>query len=194
MLIRSDLGLYAYIIKLINSSHYGMRSRIHDIDQAILLIGASPLLAIFCGLKLANSLSPNIEESLCVAVFDSGMRLAQRVLRLANRHGKSKMFADDCYLAALFQDFGKLVLAVCFGNEYMQLLEKAKTSQIPLAKLEKEAYQCTHAVAGAYLLSLWSFAPHIVESICTHEDAIDSTSREPTSVKEFVWQASQGEI
>ncbi len=194
MVIRSDLGLYAYIIKLINSSHYGMRSRIHDIDQAIMLLGVSALRAIFCGLKLANSLSPKIEEHLCADVFDGGMRLAHRVLRLANHHGKSKLFADDCYIAALFQDFGQLVFAACFGNEYTQLLARAKASGESLSKLEQVAYQCTHAVAGAYLLTLWSFSPQIVECICQHEDTVDAISREPRTVEEFVRHASQNEV
>jgi HD-like signal output (HDOD) protein len=192
-IVKRDLGLYGYIIKLINSSHYGMRSRVYDIDQAILLLGTSPLRTILCGLKLANALSPSIDENLCTDVLQSGIQRAQRVLRIVHQHRKPKLFSDECYVAALFQDFGKLVLSVSLGNRYEKIIDLTRGSTTPLVVFEREALQCTHAEVGAYLLSLWSFSPQVIRSVCSHEDRQDVPCEVPETIVDFVRLSSQQE-
>jgi HD-like signal output (HDOD) protein len=186
-IICTDLGLYAYIMKLINSSHYGMKSRIQDIDQAVMLLGATSLRAILCGLKLANALSALVDEKLCFEVFSLGVQRSQAVAKLGQHYRKNELFMNDCCVAALFQDFGKLILSVCLGDPYDALLQKSRVGTVPLIDLEREAYGCTHAEAGAYLLSLWSFPPSVVESICSHEDLRGPIEGEPQSIEDFVY-------
>ena len=188
--VRNDLGLYAYILKIINSSHFGMRSPVCDIDQAILLLGASQLRTIVCGLKLAHALSPTLDKNLCTEVLETGILRAQKVLQLVQKYGKPKAFSDECYIASLFQDFGKLVLSVSAGSRYLQTIEHSRHQLSSLVDFERETFRCTHAEVGAYLLSLWSFPSSVIRSICRHEDVQSSVKEEPETVEDFVRIAS----
>lgn len=192
-IIQNDLGLYGYIIKIVNSSLYGLRSKVLDIDQAILLLGVFPLRTILCSLMLANALGRSADGPLCSQILQSGIRRAQRVSKIARDLQRSKTFEEDCHMAALFQDFGQLVLSMCGGAKYTSLVNESQGDSERLVALEREVFQCTHAEAGAYLLSLWSFSPQIVLSICTHEDLHAALKEPPQSVAECVRLATSQE-
>ena len=74
--------------------------------------------------------------------------IAQKISRLEK--GGTKL-GDECLLAGLLHDVGKLVLAAGLPEEYGQVLATARTENLVLHAAELAVFEATHAEIGAYL-------------------------------------------
>ena len=83
---------------------------------------------------------------------------------------------DDCRLAGMLHDAGKLLLAANMPNEFSESRQLAKQQGIPIHEAETRIYGANHADVGAYLLDLWGFPHSIVEGIAFHHTPSLSTS------------------
>jgi CheY-like chemotaxis protein len=163
------------------------------LERTIQCMGVFPVKVAYCFVKICIRILDTLEDPLFVEVIDSGLELGTRVLETAARKGKPNRFAEECYVAAVFQEIGKLVLFQCFGTGYLEGIALAKQGEVRLAEWELERYRCTHAEVGAYVLMQWSFSPHIVESVCSHEDLQLSTPESLRSVVAFVREVALSE-
>lgn len=155
-------------------------------ERTIQCMGVFPVKVAYCFVKMCIRIFDRLEEPLFLDVIDTGLELGARVLETAERVGKSKRFAEECYVAAVFQEIGKLVMFRCFGAGYMEGIDLAKRGEAKLSEFEMERYGCTHAEVGACVLMQWSFSPHVVESVCSHDDRQLSTPESLRSVVAFV--------
>jgi CheY-like chemotaxis protein len=163
------------------------------LERTIQCMGIFRVKVAYCFVKLCIRILDTLEDPLFLEVIDSGLQLGARVLETAARKGKPNRFAEECYVAAVFQEIGKLVLFQCFGTGYLEGIALAKQGEVKLSEWEMQRYRCTHAEIGAYLLMQWSFSPHIVESVCSHDDQQLSTPESLRSVVAFVREVALSE-
>lgn len=156
------------------------------LERTIQRMGVFPVKVAYCFVKICIRILDTLEEPLFLDVIDTGLQLGIRVLETAKRVGKTNGFAEECYVAAVFQEIGKLVLFRCYGASYLESIALAKQGVGRLVEIENERYRCTHAEVGSYVLMQWSFSPHVVESVCSHDDLHLSTPESLRSVVAFV--------
>jgi HD-like signal output (HDOD) protein len=75
---------------------------------------------------------------------------------------------DQCFLAGLLHDVGRLVLAKGVPDEYGQVLKAAQAAGEPVWQAELSAFGATHAEVGGYLLGLWGLPDLVVEAVTFH--------------------------
>jgi HD-like signal output (HDOD) protein/CheY-like chemotaxis protein len=193
--VRSDLAISTYILKLVNSSLYGCGTTVTDLDQAIVMLGMETLKSLICTIKLVRELPAGVLlDKLSPRVLRHSTDVALLARSIACEQGCSLEVQDDCYLAGMLHDFGKLVLASVQPEPYEELIETAKNGTRTLAQLETETFHCNHAEAGAYLLTLWGFDPRILEGVITHEDFRESVPDPPRTVSDFVYVANNRSV
>ena len=174
-IISQDMSMTATILKMVNSSFFGLARRISDPVQAVSLLG----LEVISGLILSAHLM-SVYDSTRVPGFSlevlwrhsfSTANLAQR---LAAETITDKRFTDDCYVAGLLHDVGQLIIGTNLAEEYNTVRERAKAEDRVIWKVEKDLLGSSHAEVGAYLLGLWGLPESTVEAVAFHHNPSES--------------------
>jgi len=153
--IRSDAALSANVLRVANSSYFGLPTRVGTVERAVSVLG----LLTLKGVVLTASL-PRVcpDYASVVAVAQKRGLLASTIVR---RSGGAH--ASIAATAAMLMDVGQLVLARRHGRAYLDLIETCPVAMLP--SREAEEFGVTHAEAGASLLDRWSLPQEIVRAV-----------------------------
>lgn len=175
-IVERDPALAVRILRLVNSSYFGLGRQINSLTEALTLLG----LRTVRGLALSGHLNAHYPNAGSWTVF-SFERLNQRslsVARLAREickpYGHGSVLMDQAFLAGLLLDIGMLMLAAEQGAGYLKVMRFAARKQMPLCRVEQMAYGVTHAELGAYLLNMWNISPQVVEAVQLHHTPDES--------------------
>jgi len=116
----------------------------------------------------SSTACPDLPAALCESLGAHSLRTACFCRAMAEAEQADPDTRDDCFIAGLLHDLGKLVLGSALGQRYADVLQEAQRQNRPVHAAEREAFGATHAEAGAYLLSLWGFKDSITEAVCLH--------------------------
>lgn len=169
-LISQDVGMTCSLLRVVNSSYFGLRRHIESPTHAVTLLGLRLLkpLVLSAGIfsrfdGQAETLSRAqdlLEHSLAVS------EVARKIAQLERPADTELM--DHALLAGVVHDVGQLLLAQALPDEYDELTTTAASQNQPLYMAETEALGISHADVGAYLLGLWGFPEPIVEAVAFH--------------------------
>lgn len=167
-IIATDAGLTAGILKIVNSSFFGLPAKIKTPAQAVTFIGTD----LMRGLVLSHSLFKSFdldrytsfsinrlwEHSLTTAFF----------CREISKISELEVNRDEAFNAGLLHDVGKLIFADRLSEDYMVVLESVKDNRMTIQEAEEKKFGVTHARMGAYLLGLWGFSEDLVRAVADH--------------------------
>jgi HD-like signal output (HDOD) protein/ActR/RegA family two-component response regulator len=175
-LIRRDVTISAKILKLVNSSYFGLPVHVTDVSHATALLGLNIVKPLVLSSGLFEQFSPkSLGDYSLNHLMDHSAEVALAARCLAQLEGASPEDCDNAFMAGMLHDLGQLVLAKNFTAQYDQMREHAHKSGTPLDELELAEFQANHADLGAYLLGLWGLPAPIVESIVWHHRPFLST-------------------
>jgi HD-like signal output (HDOD) protein len=176
--IESDPGLAAQVLRFVNSSYFGFRSKICSVKQAITLTGIRTI-KNFALWSAVFSLIPNPkcgpfdlkrlwQDSLRRALFARQMAV---LLRLPD--------AEEVFSAALLQDMAVPMLAREAPEAYRTLFGAGgnKNSQVRLSALEQHVFGWTHAKAAGIMVRNWGLPEGFAVLIESHL-AIDALANQ----------------
>lgn len=168
-LIAQDVGMTAKVLQLVNSSFFGLPRHISSPVEAAVLLGIGTLKALVLSVGIFSQCNPSGEgSSLLDSLQNHSLAVSRCARRIAEAEKRDDAFCDDCYLAGLLHDVGKLVFLRSFPAAYLEIAKWAEAHDQPSGNLEQEAFGGTHGEVGAYLLGLWGFADHVVEAVAYH--------------------------
>lgn len=154
-LVRDDIGLSSKVLHLTNSAFFGMPCNFVNVDRALSYIGASMFRRLVLSRRVFEA-----HGHACVADVTELERDQQRAFACANiaqRIAPRPELRDDAYLAGLFHDVGKLMVAGTGGDAPGHASDAAPIA--PSASLDQRAR------LGAYLLGLWGLPRTVVEAV-----------------------------
>ncbi len=171
-IISEDPALTAKVLKLTNSSFYGIPRTITNVKQAIVILGMDAIKSLVISASVFDSFSKdkaldnqNLEDfwrhSLSVAFM---AKIISRLRKLS-----SLQEAEIAFSGGLLHDLGKLIIISNLSEEHSkikQLLENQPTmSEI---NAEENILQFTHADLGSYMAAKWNLPEEICNAIMNH--------------------------
>ncbi|HWR03817.1 MAG TPA: response regulator [Humidesulfovibrio sp.] len=180
-IVSQDTGMSSSLLRLVNSSFFGLAAHVSSVHHAVKLLGMETIRVLVLSIELFSSpASLPLPQPLRESLGAHSLRTACFCRAMAEAERADAATRDDCFIAGLLHDLGKLVLGSVLGQEYAAVLAEAQRQDRPVHLAEREAFGATHAEAGAYLLSLWGFKDSITEAVCLHHEpeslACDSVS------------------
>ena len=179
-LISQDPGLSGALLKLVNSSHFGLSNKIGSIQRAVDLLGSRSII----NLINAQSIKGEMSDETIVTLnrfWDTAQDVAETCLTLAKRTGLEAV--DEAYTLGLFHDCGVPLMLKRFPD-YMRVLEDAYASAGPVTRVvdtENQVFSTNHSVVGYYTAKSWRLPEHITAAIANHHNALavfsDQSSR-----------------
>ena len=168
-IIEKDPSLSIKILRLVNSSYYGLAHRVENMDQAVSLVGTDAIKNI----AICASVYETFSKIKGNAIFNLKLfwwhclKCAVLSRLIAKKTGYSH--PDEAFLTGLLHDIGRLVLWVNFPEQYGELLETYKDQQHLLITGELRL-GATHCEVGAWLFNRWKLQPLMADSVLYHHE------------------------
>nr|WP_218172668.1 HDOD domain-containing protein [Pseudomonas sp. B6002] len=179
-LISQDPGLSGALLKIVNSSYFGLSNKIASIQRAVNLLGSRSIINLINALSIRGEMSDDTIVTLN-RFWDTAQDVAMTCLTLAKRTGAQAV--DEAYALGLFHDCGVPLMLKRFPN-YMAVLEEAYANAGPDCRVvdtENNAFNTNHAVVGYYTAKSWRLPQHVTDAIANHHNALaifsDESSR-----------------
>ncbi|MDR1350204.1 MAG: HDOD domain-containing protein [Zoogloeaceae bacterium] len=165
--IAADQGLALRILRLANSSFYGLSGQVASIDDAIVILGLRSLHAMILNIAALRVITRPPCAGFAALEFwrhSIAVAVAARALAVVCRKNP-----DIAFTQGLLHDIGQLLLASCFPDEYRQALDDP-SSERAVMRLDSERalLGVEHAQAGAMLAAQWGLPPELVAAIAQH--------------------------
>jgi putative nucleotidyltransferase with HDIG domain len=168
-IISHDISMSAKILKLVNSSFFGFARHISSPEQAVALLGLKVIKALVLSVNIFSEFhSEELRQYSLSGLWDHSMRVSTLCRDIAAMEKMDAKMQDECFIAGLLHDVGKLILASTFTDRYNTMLTQVREQNRVVRWMEFETFGTTHAEVGAYLMGLWGLPDAVVESIAFH--------------------------
>lgn len=169
-IIMLDPVLTGKVIKLVNSSFYGVAERVQSLPQAVILLGVNTVKNLAVSTALLGTVSVkkkqsplNLEEfwKHCLASA-VGCKLLGKALNVPNED------MGIYFVAGLLHDIGKILFIRINPEKYSQVLEECRQFGISLSFSEIAHFGCSHTHAGGLLAKKWRLDNALIDSVESH--------------------------
>ncbi len=167
-IISRDLGMTAKMLQLVNSSFFGLRRHVSSPAEAAAMLGMETIRGLVLTSKVFSQFDTGNSRLDLEDLWAHSTRVATLAREVALAEEADKRTQDHAFMAGMLHDLGKLVLASSFTGEYNGLLQRNGGLEGPLWSLEEQAFGCTHAEVGAYLMGIWGLPCPIIEALAYH--------------------------
>lgn len=179
--IKRDVGLSAAILRITNSSAFGLLRRVTSIDQAVVLLGFKVVRNIALAVGVVDLFSPS-ESTFLSKTWQRSILSGIAARELTSFNGNKNH--EDAFTNGLLHDIGLIAFYVFDRDLADQLIERMESNgRLPLTE-EKKLLGVDHVEVGSTLVEKWGLPDEIKLSIMNHhsEPAYDSANTEDTNV------------
>ena len=169
--VSSDPALTAKVLRVANSSFYGLREPVLSAEQAATVVGVRTLRNI----AMQVSIVQRYEHLSGLAEYDldelwtHSMFTAQLSQALAEAAGRpAGLSPDDYFTCGLLHDVGKVVLLEGLSEEYLEVLRHARRGGTALHLSEESCLGYTHVDVGSILAARWKLPEPVAMAIEFH--------------------------
>jgi len=163
--IENDPALTGKILRVVNSSLFGLSREVSDLNQALALLGTKPLKMLVLGFSLPPGLFTGVSGESLARYWRHALTKAVAARELCETFYQSA--GDEAFIAGLLQNIGELLLMQELGAPYTSFLDKVHVGGNDLSTLEIETLGFEHEVLSARLLGSWGLPEVIVQTVAT---------------------------
>ena len=161
-IIKSDPALSTRILKVVNSSFYGLPRQIASIHHAVVLLGMNAVKNI----AITASLHKVFQSEQIGPDFDARDLWSHSVAVATGAHGiaiKAELgFLDEAFLAGLIHDIGIMVEMQTCRQKFVEMINILSDDQsLTFRQAEEQLLGATHESFGAALCRKWKFPVHL---------------------------------
>lgn len=168
--LEADAALSARVLRCVNSSAYGVRMKITNLQQAVAYLGLKQIrnLAMTAGVadlfKNDDAIGPYRRGQLWRHLVSVGIgaRMVAMRLRFSN--------FEDVFLAGLLHDLG-IILEDQYGHRAFCQLLQALRPEVSLVEAERLAMGFDHAVLGQCVAEEWRFPEPVRATMGYHHNS-----------------------
>ena len=166
--VKQDQIISAKVIKLCNSTFFGLKKSVDSIDRALVILGEKLLMQLILSASFELYFSDSEGGySLCRGgLFQHARGAAMAAEQLAGF--SASVTPDIAYTAGLIHDIGKVVLDQCLTAELPLFYRRTQIEGIELCELEGERFGITHPEAGGILAEKWGLPENLTDAIIYH--------------------------
>jgi HD-like signal output (HDOD) protein/GGDEF domain-containing protein len=173
--IENDPALTTRVLRVVNSSLFGLSHEVSDLSQALALLGTKPLKLLVLGFSLPGNLFVGMAGDILRRYWRRTLTKAVAAREISETLWK--LPGDDAFIAGLLQDVGMLVLVQDCGEPYVRFLDLAFSKAADVGALATKSIGFDHARLSARLLERWGLPRNLIDAI--------SLGRPPATIAEL---------
>ncbi len=168
-MVKEDPIVTARILRAVNSTALGLRRRLTDATEAVMMLGGERVRDVILLLEVLSV----IDQNKCIGfnpddVWNHSIQVGQLARKIMAKETRCQSKRDAAFTAGLLHDVGKVLLAVNLPGRYAKALHLSKKNQSTIYEEEMEEFQTSHAELGTHLLESWDLPIRILEAIMWH--------------------------
>ncbi|RMF89914.1 MAG: HDOD domain-containing protein [Planctomycetota bacterium] len=170
--MESDTALSARVLRFVNSSAYGLREKITNLQQAIAYLGVKAIR----NLALTASVSELFKVDETIGTYKRSelwrhlVSVAVIARLIARKLGHTN--AEDMFLAGLLHDIGIILEDQHIHTSFCRVIDRL-TDETPLCAVEKNVLAFDHSMLGECLGKLWGFPEGVKDTIRYHHMSVN---------------------
>jgi putative nucleotidyltransferase with HDIG domain len=174
-LIKSDTVLTAKLLRVCNSSAFGLADTVASVDQAVLLLGHGRVLSLVLPLAFGGSMTSALPGYAIEVnwLWRHAFATATASEAAAGRGLIQGVEPSVAFTAGLLHDIGKLIMAQALTVETHSSIHKHMAAEgLGSIEAEREVLGTDHAEVGSCLLHVWRLPDWIIEAVANHHQPI----------------------
>ncbi len=175
--IENDPGAVTRVLRVVNSSLYGLRREVTSLHRAVVGLGPQTVLGIVISVSMGD-----MKAHLKITKSDAFTKLirhsvavgyiARQMVSLSNQNtSETKGFESEAFTLGLLHDFGKLLLFHNYPEKATQFYSQAwkiDTEAQLILDQEKATFGLDHVEAGRYLMHELNFLSSMEMAVASH--------------------------
>jgi putative nucleotidyltransferase with HDIG domain len=179
-MIRMDPTLVVRLLRLVNSSYYGLEQKVENISRAVVFIGMRNLRNMIVTEALKDIFSKESHSSVfskeqlwlhCTATSICGQMITERIF------GQK---GENAFLCGMLHDVGMIVENQVEEELFIQICGSYQQNGETFTDYEKTLMGTDHCEVGYLLARDWNVPEEVQEGIKHHHDRLEDVS--PSSV------------
>ena len=167
-MISRDQAISSQLLKVVNSSYYGLKEKVSTIQHATVIVGLQEVKSLVLAIAAFQTLHETKSQT---SLSRKGLwRHSLKCSLVGHTIGQKVggVNPETTLTASLLHDIGKLVLDCFFPAEYEGVLENVRTKGISMVTAEEAVLGFNHAETGGWLCEGWNFPSTLVFPIFFH--------------------------
>lgn len=172
--IEKDPALASKILKVANSSLFGMPRQISSVQQAMVILGLRTVKVLALTFSLVEAVQNQEAGGFDHQAFWRTSLTNAVSARLLAHHLKSPQ-PDEAFVTALLTDIGMLAAFHADRQAYREVLAESASRDLPVHVVEQERFGATHEFFSSQLLDAWGLPDKMVAAVARHHQPHDDT-------------------
>lgn len=180
-LISEDPALAAKVLKIANSSYYGLNERCLQPQQATTILGTRVLRNVVTQAAVMKRFEHLRGGAYDVeSVWRHSIVTAQTVQFLGRRCRRPiGVTPDEVYACGLLHDLGEIVMLEGLGQAFVDVALQARAQRMPAFLAERRAFGFDHTDVGHLVATQWGLPPAIADAIAFHHGPREKLAGDP---------------
>jgi len=163
--IENDPALTTKLLRVVNSSLFGLSREVSDLNQALALLGTKPLKLLVLGFSLPGGLFTDVAADVLAHYWRHTLTKAVAAREIIETLWFQA--GDEAFIAGLLQDLGELLLIQELGEPCVQFFRKAFATGTDLLAMETASMGFDHTKISSRLLAEWGLPETLVDAVCS---------------------------
>ncbi len=173
--LEHDPALAASVLRLVNSSYYGLTQRVTSLQHAIAYLGRRSLRLTVLSFGLVKTLVHGAPAQFHQAYWKRSLTMAAAARKITRLTDIRQVDAETAFSAGLLADLGMLVMAQLETEKYVDLSEEPD-HMIQLIEQENRIMGFDHRTVSQRLLTTWKLPPELIEAVANHHTYLPAAS------------------
>lgn len=172
-IIIHDPNLTARLLRLVNSSYFGLTSKVDTVSRAITIIGIDELTSLIYAITSVESFSKIPDKLTNMSTFWRHSVYTGLVAKALAKK-LDVLHPERLFIEGLLHDVGTLVINSRFPELARDIIEDAGGEEEHLYQMEQKLIGFNHAVLGALMMEDWKLPLTLCESVRYHHEPLNS--------------------
>lgn len=162
--IMADQAMTSRILKIANSSFYGVRQNVDTLSEALSILGlkVTRLIVLAVATRGIYKRFGAVEQKLWE--HSLGVSIAAGIVGSEIEHVRR----EEAVVAGLLHDVGKIVINNSFTDKITEIIKKVYETKMSSMNVEQEILGFNHAEVGFFLAEKWGFPDMLCQVILKH--------------------------
>ena len=167
--VQKSPSLTARLLKIVNSTFYGIPSKIDKISSAVMLLGTKEIVSLVLGISIISTFE-NIPKKIVDMFSFLKHSIACGIISrmLATHMGIPQ--TEQFFVSGLLHDIGRLIIYSNFPEDSYNILQRSQTTNILLYEIERDYFGCNHSDVAKHLMQQWKLPISLENNVFYHHN------------------------